>query len=74
MSEKKKKSDYTPRPAAEYWDPNLCPVCGNNEFVWGTMTPNHYNQFKPKENVFSAKHVEARQCKRCGNIQLFAEK
>ena len=42
---KKKKNDYTERPKAEYWNPDLCPVCGHNDFTWGrllnaTLKPN----------------------------------
>ncbi|MEM9951287.1 MAG: hypothetical protein AAF846_06800 [Chloroflexota bacterium] len=72
MSEKKKKNDYSQRPAPEYWDPDLCPVCGNNDFTWGRITPVQF--FKPSQNIISGKKIEARQCNRCGNLQLFAEK
>ena len=33
----KKKNDYGDRPQAEYWDPELCPTCGNNDFTFGDI-------------------------------------
>lgn len=68
--DKKKKNDYTKRPAAEYWNPKLCPTCGNNDFTWGTITG---AVFMPRGFSIFGKKIEARQCTRCGNVQMFAE-
>lgn len=67
--DKKKKNDYTERPKSEYWNPKLCPACGNNDFTWGTLSL----WFRPKGLFKLGKKTEARQCKRCGNVQMFAE-
>ena len=74
MSDKKKNKDYTERPEAEYWNPKLCPTCGNNDFTWGKVSTSGAPAFFNPEGFFKAgKRIDARQCKRCGNVQMFAE-
>jgi len=76
MNEKKKKNDFSDRPKAEYWNPELCPTCGNNDFTWGNIFDGDIQKiYFRKEGGFlgTGKLIKARQCKRCGNVQLFAE-
>lgn len=77
MTNKKKKNEYTerPRPKAEYWNPDLCPVCGHNDFTWGKLSSSSSPTYFNPEGMFSgSRKMDARHCKRCGNVQLFAEK
>ena len=72
----KNKNDYTDRPQAEYWNPELCPTCGNNEFNWGDVFDGDIQKLHfRKEGGFlgQGKVMKARQCTRCGNVQMFAE-
>jgi len=65
-------SDEKPK---EYWNPNICPLCGNDEFVWGIPLGYRRTFFRPDGALIGGgKPIEARQCTRCGNLQLFAEK
>ena len=74
MSEKKKKNDFSDRPKAEYWNPELCPTCGNNDFTHGLLQASGARVwFKKSGFRLFGRRVEARQCNRCGNVQLFAE-
>lgn len=71
---RKRKNDEVPGTSGEYWDPQICPLCGCTDFRWG-----HTNMVfheKPK-SIFryddETEVMHARQCLRCGNVQLFAE-
>ncbi|MEL6403606.1 MAG: hypothetical protein AAFR81_04520 [Chloroflexota bacterium] len=75
MSNKKKKNDFDTRPKAEYWNPELCPACGNNDFIWGRLIEDSFGiYFKKDGDMFKSKPVRARQCTRCGNVMMFAER
>lgn len=75
MSEKKKKNNFREPPKAEYWNPELCPACGNNDFVWGKVLENGGGLFFKRDGqFFGGKPVKARHCTRCGNVMLFAER
>ncbi len=58
----------------QYWDPNICPLCGNDEFAWGILLGYRRAFFRP-DGVLpgGGKPLEGRQCLRCGNVQIFAE-
>ena len=65
-------SEETPK---EYWNPNVCPLCGNDEFIWGITLGDRRTFFRPEGALMGGgKPIEGRQCGRCGNIQLFAER
>ncbi len=71
MSEKRKNvSGKRPNP-----DVFPCPVCGAEAFNWG-KTIGHTSagfRFMPDtDEMFPrGKWIRARECKRCGNVQLF---
>lgn len=75
--DKKKKNDYRERPEAQYWDPELCPACGNNDFTWGDLFDSDVQKIyyrKGGDFIGQGKQIKARQCTRCGNVQFFAER
>lgn len=73
----KKKNDLDSRPEAQYWNPELCPACGNNDFTWGNIIDSKLQSIyyrKDGDHIGQGKHIRARQCTRCGNVQLFSER
>ena len=69
---RKRKNDEVPGTGGEYWDPQICPLCGCTDFRWGEITQ---AIFRPEDKGFFsiARPMRGRQCLRCGNVQLFAE-
>lgn len=54
---------------------NPCPICSGSDFVWG-RTSRHdagWLGFKADDHpmLTPGREVRARECNRCGNIQLF---
>lgn len=75
----KRKNDFEPqeRPPAEYWDPHLCPVCGNNDFDWGMVLDGEIQKVyfrREGAGLGGGKPLQARHCTRCGNVQIFADR
>ncbi|QPC82745.1 hypothetical protein G4Y79_24185 [Phototrophicus methaneseepsis] len=65
-------------PQEEYYDPEVCPVCGSIDFRWGKLHQRWDSTgmgFRPDDAgmLDMSRAVRARQCLRCGNVQLFAE-
>lgn len=76
----KRKNDEIPDqgPQEEYYDPEVCPVCGSIHFEWGKLHQRWESTgvgFRPDSAglLEMSQTVRARQCLRCGNVQLFAE-
>lgn len=54
---------------------NPCPICDSEEFVWGKTSrgDSGWLGFKADNHpwLVPGREVRARECQRCGNIQLF---
>jgi hypothetical protein len=54
-----------------------CPICGGNTYSWGTLVGQQL-KYEPEDmsllsKMFSLRaRLPARQCDRCGNIQIFS--
>jgi ribosomal protein S27AE len=52
-----------------------CPICGGEEFVWGRTSRSDAGWLGFKANdhpmLTPGREVGARECQRCGNVQLF---
>ena len=68
--------------------PAVCPFCGGTDFEWGYLLdvgraqssqpgPIKFieNDFRWRDQIYSprGRSVETRLCKKCGNMQLFAD-
>lgn len=54
---------------------NPCPICAGDEFIWGKTSRNDsgWLGFKADDHpwLVPGREVRARECQRCGNVQLF---
>jgi predicted nucleic-acid-binding Zn-ribbon protein len=55
-----------------------CPVCGGLDYTWGSVVvtgqPLIEMYFRPDGGrMGSGRSVQARECKRCGNVQWFTK-
>lgn len=54
-----------------------CPICGYDDFVWGYTTGYSTIGFRfrqyTEEKFQHGKWIKARECLRCGNLQLFTK-
>lgn len=52
-----------------------CPICGDDDFSWGYTIGHTASGFRYRsttdEKFTQGKWVKARECLRCGNVQLF---
>lgn len=70
---RKRKNDEVPGTGGEYWDPQICPLCGCTDFRWGKVQSTTYFMPEGKKFYETPNVIRGRQCLRCGNVQLFAE-
>ena len=70
----KSKNEEINSPKVNYRNSDLCPVCNHPHFTWGYTTyPQRFS--KSRFVVFwgRGEKIKTRQCRRCGNIQMFAK-
>lgn len=55
-----------------------CPICGSTYFDWGTPTSSGGVWFERQKDegdlLAKSKGLKARECRTCGNVQLFTKR
>ena len=74
MTSEKRKNSPNGRVNPDFFP---CPICGDEDFVWGYTTGYSTVGFRFVEydnaKFKHGKWIKARECNRCGNVQLFTK-